>query len=173
MKSTGWRAFLAGLLLVALCLSSNAGKTTFAYAQPTTQPVKGGSVTFGLVMEPNSLVALTTVVDPTIIVSTKIHDGLISLDKDGKPRPCLATAWNVSGDGRTVTFTLRRGVKWHDGKEFTSTDVAFSLTALKKYNPRGKTSLAALERVETPDPHTAIVYLKNPVPYLLGYAVRL
>jgi peptide/nickel transport system substrate-binding protein len=147
-------------LLASFCMPTTATATDAA-------PRKGGSVTFALNKEPNNLVALATVADPTIIVSTKIHDSLVNLDKDGKPRPCLATSWSIAEDGKTVTFKLREGVKWHDGKDFTSKDVAFSLMALKQYNPRGKGSLSALEKVETPDAHTAVLHLSAPIPYLL------
>lgn len=165
MKSALWKTSLTGLLF-ALSLSFTSGVACAAQTNPVPQPVKGGSVTFAL-KDPTGLVALATVADMTINISTKIHDGLVSLDKDGNPRPCLATGWKVSEDGKTVTFALRKGVKWHDGKDFTSADVAFSLMALKKYNPRGKTSLSALEKIDTPDPYTAVLHLKDPIPYLL------
>ncbi len=160
MKTTVYKLGLAALLLTALSLP-------FSAHAATSQPVKGGTVTFALDKEPNSLLALATVADPTIIVSTKIHDSLVVMDKDGKPKPSLATSWKLSEDGKTMTFSLREGVKWHDGKDFTSADVAFSLMALKQYNPRGKGSLGALEKVDTPDAHTVVLHLSNPIPYLL------
>jgi peptide/nickel transport system substrate-binding protein len=46
---------------------------------------------------------------------------------DLTPIPQLATAWSVSDDGLRYTFTLRKGVKWHDGRDFTSADVAYSI----------------------------------------------
>ncbi len=52
--------------------------------------------------------------------------------KDGLS-PRLATAWEGSADGKSVTFKLREGVTWHDGKPFTSADVAFS--ALQVWKP--------------------------------------
>lgn len=152
--------------IAAFCLLASASPPPAAFAADAA-PQKGGSVTFALNKEPNSLVALATVADPTIIVSTKIHDSLVSMDKDGNPRPCLATSWTMAEDGKTVAFTLREGVKWHDGKDFTSADVAFSLMALQQHNPRGKGSLSALEKVETPDAHTAVLRLSAPIPYLL------
>lgn len=146
-------------ILFAIALALNLG---LAQAAPT----RGGTVTFALDKEPTSLVALSTVADPTIIVSTKIHDSLFNLDKDGKPRAGLAESWTVSADGKNVTLHLRKGVKWHDGEAFTSRDVAFSIKALKQFSPRGKSSLAAVEQVETPDESTAILHLSSPVPYL-------
>ncbi len=55
------------------------------------------------------------------------HDGLIKLGTDMKPVPWLATAWEASADGRQYTFTIAKGVKWHDGSELTPEDVRFSI----------------------------------------------
>jgi peptide/nickel transport system substrate-binding protein len=138
----------------------------FGVESASAAPKKGGTVTFVPGKEPTSLVAAATVADPTIIISTKIHDSLVNLDKDGNPRPGLAESWTISQDGKTVTFKLRKGVKWHDGKEFTSDDVAFSIMALKKYSPRGKVALANVNNVDNPDPYTAVVNMTFPTPYL-------
>ncbi|MFG2629527.1 ABC transporter substrate-binding protein [Streptomyces sp. NPDC048473] len=51
---------------------------------------------------------------------------------DGKATPWLATSWETSADGRTVTFTLRDGVKWSDGKPLTAEDVAYTFGLQKK-----------------------------------------
>src|SRR6478609_2798956 len=70
-------------------------------------------------------------------VSAKILEGLVWLDKDYNPQPALATAWTVSPDGKTYRFTLRRGVKWHDGREFSGADVRYSLMEIVgKLHPR-------------------------------------
>jgi peptide/nickel transport system substrate-binding protein len=149
------------LLVVALSLGLQIENAMAA-------PKKGGTVTFVPGKEPTSLVAAATVADPTIIISTKIHDSLVNLDKDGNPsRPGLAESWVVSPDGKTVTFKLRKGVKWHDGQDFTSDDVAFSVLALKKYSPRGKVALANVNSVDTPDAFTAVVNLAFPRPICL------
>jgi peptide/nickel transport system substrate-binding protein len=67
----------------------------------------------------------------------------------------------------TYTFKLRPAVKWHDGKDFTATDVAYSIDLLKKFHPRGRATFSAVTQVETPDPLTAIIHLSKPAPYLL------
>ena len=118
--------------------------------------------------EPTTLVALTNCADPTMLVSAKVTEGLLSYDFELRPRPQLATGWSVSADGLRLIFTLRQGVRWHDGSAFTSADVAFSMKLLKEMHPRGRATFAALADVETPDPHTAILVLSQPAPFLLS-----
>jgi len=43
----------------------------------------------------------------------------------------LAKSWKFSGDGRTITFQLHEGVKWHDGKPFSAEDVLYTLNRIK------------------------------------------
>jgi len=50
--------------------------------------------------------------------------------------PALAEKWEQSKDGMTYTFNLRKGVKWHDGKEFTSADAAYSIQRIMEPPPK-------------------------------------
>src|SRR5438309_10013583 len=70
----------------------------------------------------------TDVYGRTII--NQIFDGLIQFDANLKPIPALAEFWEASRDGRTWTFTLRQGVKFHNGREVTAQDVVYSFTRL-------------------------------------------
>lgn len=102
-------------------------------------------------------------------VSAKILEGLVWLDRDYNPKPALATAWTVSPDGKTYRFTLRRGVKWHDGKDFSSADVKYTLTeVLAKLHPRASSVFKNLGlEVETPDAATVVMKLQKPyAPFL-------
>jgi peptide/nickel transport system substrate-binding protein len=82
--------------------------------------------------------------------------------------PMLAESYEMSADGKTVTFKLRKNVRWHDGKPFTSADVKFTiLEVLKKVHPRGPNSFREVSRIDTPDDHTAIFHLDNPAPYMM------
>lgn len=114
-----------------------------------------------------TVLGVTTTSGFTSRVGSKIVEGLLSYDFDLKPVPVLATSWSISDDGLTYTFHLRDGVRWHDGKPFSSADVAFSLKALKEYHPRGRVIFSALEEVLTPDPRTAVLKLSRPAPYLI------
>lgn len=127
----------ATLALYALLATSGAT----VYAQ-TPEPQRGGTLNIVLNAEPPTLVALSTVAMPSLSVSGKVTEGLLKYDFDLNPQPQLATAWEVSPDGKTYTFHLRQGVKWHDGQDFTSADVAYSIALLKKYHPRGASALS-------------------------------
>jgi peptide/nickel transport system substrate-binding protein len=63
---------------------------------------------------------------------------------------------------------VRHGVKWHDGQDFTSADVAFSIELLKTVHPHGRSTFANVSAVETPDPYTTIIVLSKPAPYLIA-----
>ena len=141
-----------------------------ARAQGTTtqgSPARGGTLTLAVAAEPPALTSLTTTAATSVIVSPKVTEGLLTYDFDLTPRPQLAAAWSVSPDGLRYTFTLRQGVTWHDGQQFTSDDVAFSIMSLRQVHPRGQSTFQPLDRVETPDPHTAVLVLARPAPYLL------
>lgn len=131
-------------------------------------PRRGGTLNLVIQPEPPTLVSLTHTAGPTTRVSPKVTEGLVTFDLDFKPRPQLATSWQISDDGLRYTFALRRGVKWHDGRDFTSADVAASIALLKQHHPRGRGTLASVRDVETPDAQTAVIVLDKPAPYLLA-----
>ena len=99
------------------------------------------------------------------IVTSKIIESLVDLDAEGKVVPVLASAWQAEPDGKTVTFTLRKDVLWHDGKPFTSADVQYNAMELWKKQLNFSTALQQhLEAVDTPDPHTAVFRYSRPIP---------
>lgn len=138
-----------------------------SFAQSAASPKTGGVLTTIAVGEPTTLVPLLDSNTRTRVISTKILEGLVSFDDKFNPRPVLAASWSVSDDGLRYTFNLRPGVKWHDGKDFTSADVRFSLLAFKRVGPRGRITFANVTDVETPDAHTVVVVLSKPTPFLL------
>lgn len=156
------RGLKFGLAVVAGVLFS-AG----AMSQTASKPRSGGNLNWIVSPEPALIVPLTTSAGGSCEIGPKIVEGLLTFDFDLNPKPQLATAWSVSKDGLKYHFELRKGVKWHDGKDFTSADVAFSILTIKQYHPRGRSTLANVERVETPDAHTVDLVLSKPVPYLL------
>jgi peptide/nickel transport system substrate-binding protein len=137
-----------------------------AFAQAT--PQKGGTLVMMVQPEPPTLASYQSTAGPVGQVATKVYEGLLEYDFQLKPIPSLAKSWTVSPDGKTVTFKLQEGVKFHDGKPFTSEDVQFSvMDVLKKVHPRGVITFKAVTAVETPDPLTAVFRLSEPAPYML------
>jgi peptide/nickel transport system substrate-binding protein len=142
-----------------------------AVAQASTTPAHaGGTLRFAVAAEPVTL-------DPLLSTSTSdddifalFCDLLVVTDSHGKTSPLLAARvptlanGDISPDGRSITYHLRHGVRWHDGFPFTSKDVRFSWQAVM--NPRNNLSTRAgydrVERVDVPDPYTAVFRLKRP-----------
>jgi len=148
---------------------ASASISSLAVAQNTqTQaPRRGGTLNMLINPEPPVLVSIFQTTGPALVASSKVLEGLLAYDFDLKPKPQLATAWDVAQDGLKYTFTLRDNVKWHDGQPFTSADVAFSIELLKSVHPRGRSTFANVTRISTPDARTAVIELAKPAPYLL------
>jgi peptide/nickel transport system substrate-binding protein len=75
--------------------------------------------------------------------------------------PWLAKSWAWTNDNKTLTFHLRSGVTWTDGKPFTSADVVFTFNMLKK-NPQINTGGITFDTVSAPNPTTVVMTFKTP-----------
>jgi peptide/nickel transport system substrate-binding protein len=83
--------------------------------------------------------------------------------KAGKITPWLAKSYKWSNKGKILTFNLRPGVKWNDGKPFTSKDILFSFQAAKKYADFGYCGCTkAVSKVTAPNATTVQFHLKRP-----------
>lgn len=81
----------------------------------------------GIVQEPTKLdPAVDATNSITLLLRDNIYEGVVRVDENFKIQPGLARSWDVSADGRTFTFHLASGVKWHDGSPFSAQDVKFS-----------------------------------------------
>jgi peptide/nickel transport system substrate-binding protein len=101
------------------------------------------------------------------------NEPLVGTATDGKltPERGLAESWESSGDATMLTLTLRKGVKWHDGKPFTADDVVFSLAeryVAKDANCTFCRLLQAAAEVKAVDEHTVRITLKAPDPTFLA-----
>lgn len=136
-------------------------------ASAADQPRRGGTLNWIVTPEPALFVPLTTTAGGSTELGPKVVEGLLNYDLKLAPVPALATAWQISDDGLQYTFKLRPGVRWHDGRDFTAADVAFSIQTLKEVHPRGRVTFANVEAIETPDDHTVVLKLSRPAPFLL------
>lgn len=150
---------LAGIAaLVSACARGAGGNAP----QPTTIIVALGG-------DPGALNPAVTTSGATHPVTDQIFNGLVGLDQQFNPVPELAERWAIEDAGRTYRFTLRRGVRWHDGTRFTAADVKFTFeSALLKYHSRTRAALEGLiEAIDTPDDLTVVMRLKRPYGPLL------
>ncbi len=154
------------LLAVALIVGANS---ILMAASARAEPRHGGTLTFAANPEPPMLTSATSTAGPIQWISGKIFDGLVTYDEEFNLVPMLATDWQISEDGKTITFELRDGVTWHDGEPFTSADVAFSVMNIwKEIHSRGRNTYANVESVDTPDEHTVVFNLSAPAPYIMN-----
>lgn len=107
---------------------------------------------------------------PTNQFMLHIYETLISFDNNAQVQPGLAETWEVAEDGVTYTFHLRKGVKFHDGDEFTAEDVIASFDKAK--NPDSPSAFSSfftgVESYEALDDYTVAVKTKDVYPVLLN-----
>jgi peptide/nickel transport system substrate-binding protein len=114
--------------------------------------------------EPNRLNPIFLSDLTSFTLSGWIFNGLTKLDDNLNIVGDLAESWSVSQDGLTITFHLRKGVLWHDGKEFTSGDVLFtfnSIMASTVPSPRSG-QFGPVESIDSPNPYMIRVRYREP-----------
>ncbi len=136
---------------------------------------KKDSVVLGMVLEPTTL-------DPTTaaaaaigeIVHYNVLEGLTKISVDGAVTPLLADNWYHTPDGKTYTFTLRKGVKFSDGAAFDANAVKFSFDRARAAGSTNKAKKAVFDNISSvvvQDAHTVILVLNNAealLPFRLG-----
>lgn len=161
MKSTSKR--WPALLLVAVFVSGLfvSGCRRGGDGQGSLKPVKGGTLVVAHWEDPVSFNPDSKIDDAGVYVCNNIFNRLVTLDWNYKVIPDLAETWEVSPDGRTYTFHLVKGVKWHDGVAFTSADVKWTLEAIISNKGSAYDSVSCIDTVETPNDDTVVVNLKQ------------
>ncbi|MGW4802038.1 ABC transporter substrate-binding protein, partial [Nonomuraea sp. NPDC004297] len=131
---------VAALLAATLtACGTNAAPTTTGGG---TGPKSGGTLVLGEnADEPACLDPHQLSTTNTTVVGRPIFDSLLRQDADGTLKPWLASAWQVSADGLTYTFTLREGVRFHDGSAWDAEALKLNLEHMRA--PATKSPLAA------------------------------
>jgi peptide/nickel transport system substrate-binding protein len=137
--------------------------------------------------DPNATIDMSTNADPIFntwhpnafaesdIINKLIFSGVTKWKLNGAPQGDLATGWKISKNGLIWTFDLHQGVKWQDGKPFTSADVAYTYNniVLDKAHPTSKASVySAVQTVRTHGPYQVQFVLNSPwsaLPSFLAY----
>ena len=171
VRSTAHKIVASSLaLVVAATFGLGCRQTQMTTPPAGEKPVKGGRLVYGTMEEPDTLNAYISQMLESANLSNLFLDGLTRVDDQMKVIPVLAedvpTAENkgVSADGKTITYKLRKGVKWSDGQPFTSADVAFTQKVLTdpKVNVSNRVGYDRVTKVETPDENTVVFHFKEP-----------
>jgi peptide/nickel transport system substrate-binding protein len=154
---------IALFLLLAACgggKPESAGKGT---AVPDV-PAYGDAIVEGSIGDVSGFLTAVTSDASSHAAAGYVFNGLVRYDKNLKLEGELAESWDVSPDGKRITFHLRKGVKWHDGAPLTSDDVMF--TYRRMIDPRTPTAYGEdfrqVKRAVAPDPHTFVVEYARP-----------
>ncbi|HEV2055276.1 MAG TPA: ABC transporter substrate-binding protein [Methylomirabilota bacterium] len=148
--------------LVALALL-----TTAPGATAQEQPRMGGVLKAGMIGEAPTLDLHATTAVITQQITWHVYETLYTYDKNMSPIPMLAEGHAIADNGRRYTITLRKDVRFHNGKEMISADVVPSLQHWGKLATPGKAIWKNVEAVEAKDPYTVVIYLREPSGSLL------
>ena len=127
-------------------------------------PAYGDLLIQGSIGDASNLIPMLATDSASHDIAGMIFNGLVKYDKDLKLVGDLAESWKVSQDGLTITFKLRKGVKWQDGEEFTAEDVMFGFQTIT--SPTTRTAYGGdfkeVERAIVVDRYTFRVIYKRP-----------
>lgn len=131
-------------------------------------PKKGGELVIARIEDTETLDPHRTTAVSSNQITAMTMDTLVVLGFDMTVQPGLAEKWEISPDGKTYTFHLKSGVKFHSGKAMTAADVAYTFTRWQgvKGSPSAFT-IAPVEKVEAKDDTTVVFSLKEPFGLLL------
>ena len=174
----------AGLAL--LIVMSGCGDRPRRNGSGGTGPAGGGQILrLAQTAEPTTLDPAQVQDGPTIELLMHVYDGLVQWTPDNRLAPALAEKWEISKDGATYTFHLRKDAKFHNGRPLTAQDFVYSITRAldpKTTSPVAMVYLndligaaefnagtsAALPGVSAPDEHTLRLTIDRPKAYFLA-----
>ena len=154
------RGFLEGSGLAALMVVG--GPALLSACGATTSSTKGSSsLRIGLLTDQDTLNPFTSVDAPELFRC--VYDNLMAYDAHLNPQLQLAKTKTASADGKTLTYTLQPGAKFHDGTPVTSADVKFSYDLVVKTGLSGAAFfIHSLVSTAAPDPNTFVATFSNP-----------
>jgi peptide/nickel transport system substrate-binding protein len=158
-----WWTLPAALLLLAGC-GGGKPEGTGKGAGSAGTPAYGDAIVEGSIGDVSGFLSAVTTDASSHAAAGYVFNGLVRYDKVLKLEGELAGSWDISPDGKKITFHLRKDVKWHDGAPFTSEDVMFTYRRL--IDPRTPTAYGEdfkqVKSASAPDPHTFVVEYGRP-----------
>ena len=149
--------------------SSEDNSSVGADTTPTGEPTYGGSVVVGIQQDIDSLDPHKATAAGTKEILFNIFEGLVKPDENGNLMNAVASDYSVSEDGLTYTFTLRDGVKFHNGNPVTAEDVKYSLERVSGLL-NGEVLISTMKTITSvtiSDDKTVLVTVDSPNPELI------
>ncbi|MBA4397597.1 MAG: peptide-binding protein, partial [Syntrophus sp. (in: bacteria)] len=163
-------------MLILTCWACSSGQEkNEAPAGPglaAAEPAYGDIMVEGSIGDASNLIPLLASDSASHEIAGKVYNGLVKYDKNINVVGDLAESWDISKDGLAITFHLRKGVRWHDGRPFTAEDVLFTYQVT--IDPKTPTAYAGdflkVKKAEVLDPHTfRVTYDKPFAPALMSW----
>ncbi len=156
------------------CLRASAMAALLAIAAAgvpaLAAPPKGGAANLAMIGEPQTLDPMASTADLVSIIMQHVYEPLYTFDGNWNIAPMLAESMPaISKDGLVYTIPLRKGVKFHNGKEMTADDVVASLKRWIEMAPRGKAVGKEIKSLEAKGPNTLVITLNRPYAPLLSH----
>jgi peptide/nickel transport system substrate-binding protein len=175
------RLIFSLVILIALAASACLPLTSPGTSAPATAPAAtpsgqertpapGGTLHYGLTLPVSGIDPHVNASSELGIALSSVYDTLVAQDKAGAFHPHLAESWDISPDGLTYTFKLRRDVKFHDGTPFNAQAVVRNLQRVADPATRSQKAvflLGPFDHAEAVDEATVKIVLKEPYAPLL------
>ncbi|MBS3680902.1 ABC transporter substrate-binding protein [Ornithinibacillus massiliensis] len=149
------------LLVLAIGLIACSNGSTNSDEDSESSKTYKDELNIAVTAQPPTLDSALTVSQVALGVAGNIFETLYTLNENYEPTPMLAESVDVSDDGKTYTFKLREGIKFHNGNEMTSEDVVASMNRWLELSSRAKTLLENAT-FEADGPYTVRLNLENP-----------
>ncbi len=149
----------------AAAKATTAPTTAAATTSPAASAKYGGTLIIAMNYEPKFWNVNYDFDGGAPYLNMNVYSKIVNYDYvTNEIHPDLATSWVASPDGKTYTFNLRKNVKWHDGKPFTSADVRWTVEDILKAGNKSVAykMISDIDSVETPDDYTITFKLKGP-----------
>lgn len=157
-------------LFVSACNPPSTTPVDFEKKHP---PEAGGTFINAMIGEPSGLITMIAGESAAAAVAGNIFNSLLKYDANLNLEGELSSAWHISADNKTLTFTLKPNLKWADGQPLTSVDVLFTWQAVTDENTHSPyaADYQLVKKAETPDPLTfRVTYAQAYAPALDSWA---
>lgn len=175
------KRFLAGMLAglaVLLCVgcgnnnsnndsSVSSSSSSISSTQSSAEASVRDTLNVAIMTDPEGLDPQKTSATATYFVTTNIYESLVVMDENWNIQPRLAESWEVADDYKSVTFHLKQGVKFHNGREMTAQDVKYSIERLHEDDSPKQKYYANITGAEIVDDYTITFTTEKPDAVLL------